>query len=107
MKWFQGAPSLIPRLSCSVKGHGYGVSRLDKDGLFVFADEKVYGENFLKGELEIELNFRKKKAPAKGQVIRVLGQGHGYGIKFEGMSSDQWKELGDFVETIKGEGYAV
>jgi hypothetical protein len=49
--------------------------------------------------------YKGREARMSGAVIKVMGPGDGFGLRFEPASPDLQKELGDFIERLKGEGY--
>jgi hypothetical protein len=121
MHWYEGLPQSIPGLACEIRQerHGqeektqYRISRLDREGVFVFRDHSRGSapqvEKFGKPEnVELHLSFREKQARCVGVPVCVLdrmGTESIVGFKFRDMSADSRKLLGDFVEALKGEGY--
>ncbi|MGE0614294.1 MAG: hypothetical protein AB7P04_01525 [Bacteriovoracia bacterium] len=113
MKWFQGVPQAIPYLECEMGGSAFRVSRLDRDGTFVFRPEgapNVPGRT-AKPEKKVSLTFRFRAhaVECKGRTVTALESGRdrsrGYGIRFAEMNLDGEKRLGDFIELLRGEGY--
>jgi hypothetical protein len=49
--------------------------------------------------------FRDRQIECQGRPILSLGQGGGGGIQFLGATDDLNKDIGDFVELLRGEGY--
>ena len=109
LSWFQGLPKAIPGLECHIiKGgsnEGLRVSRLDRNGAFLFSTSNPLGPVSAGQKAELAFSFRDRQVRCWGLPIRVLERNMGAGFQFSGMSSDSQKELGDFVETLRGEGY--
>lgn len=123
MHWYEGLPQSVPGLACEVRPQAeraersqkdeYRVSRLDREGVFVFRDNSSAtahrAEKFGKPEnVELLLSFREKQARCVGVPVCVfdrMGSESIVGFKFRDMSADSRKLLGDFVEALKGEGY--
>lgn len=119
MKWYQGFPKPIAALKCSLAWQGpalgkgiegeFGVCRLDRDGVFLYAPRNQAGMKSLaglrKGKVELEFVFRQKKTLGQGVVVCSDQNGSTVGIQFAHMVSDQRKKMGDFIEVLKGEGY--
>ena len=106
LKWYQGMPTPIPGLIClhSPKESELKVSRMDEDGVFVFSRENRKIDCALELR-EIILAFRGREIKCSGKTISLLRGSLGLGFQFCGMSADKRKELGDFVEMLRGEGY--
>ena len=109
LSWFQGLPKSIPGLQCHLpKGDQktqLRVSRLDKSGAFLFSTTDPMGAVSPGQRAELTFSFRDRQVRCWGLPIRVLERNMGAGFQFSGMTSDNQKELGDFVETLRGEGY--
>lgn len=110
IRWYQGLPQPIPGLSCEMSGASYRVGRLDREGAFVFQPEESPGGAVSeKAPYELVFRFRSREVHCTGIPIVVLdrvAKNSGVGVQFKGMTPDMNKKLGDFVETIHGEGYA-
>lgn len=125
IRWYQGLPRKIPGLRCHLTTEfgqvAFDVSRFDSEGAFVFR-ERADGPDqasrsavaWLQGAAsgsakipELAFVFRDREVRCKGELRRALRRGIGGGIEFKGLSPDARKELGDFVENLRGEGYAV
>ena len=78
------------------------MSRLDREGAFIYGKRPG-----LLTHTAAEMTFKAKDREIKirGRVRRLLDQGRGAGLEFEGLNPDQRKELGDFVELLRGGGY--
>jgi hypothetical protein len=120
MRWYQGLPEIIPGLKCQLalpedRRAELKVSRLDSDGAFVVAESSsgFFGLHPSE-EAEMIFMFREKQVRCSGRPVRALETGDGRvmaaGFQFtssgeRAMSADARKELGDFVETLRGEGH--
>ena len=86
------------------------VSRIDDQGAFVFAGGAT-GIFRLRRRAQAEMifSYRDQAIKCRGIPIRSLEERSGsavaIGFQFRGMSPDARKELGDFVETLRGEGH--
>ena len=101
LKWYQGMPTPIPGLVCQSI---FKVSRIDEDGAFIFSTDQSKIEHSQQLQ-EIVLAFRGREIKCSGKTISLLRGQTGLGFQFSGMSADGRKELGDFVEMLRGEGY--
>lgn len=112
MRWYQGLPSPVPGLECELAdpaqaGSAFRVSRLDREGAFIFRDSP---DPLPKKVRQLVFSFRDHQIRCQGIVIRSFqhrGGQEGLGFQFTGMTPDARKTLGDFVETLKGEGYVT
>ncbi len=115
MKWFQGFPKAIPGLTCEMEWNGkkgdFRVSRIDKEGTFLFFDQhasknQVELERMKSGQAaELVFKFRERQIKCQGVPVRSFGTGVGVGLQFSKVLPDARKDLGDFVELLRGEGY--
>jgi hypothetical protein len=115
MSWFQGLPKPIPGLQCQLmsgeKIVDLRVGRIDRDGVFVFSQVEggkpstVLSSLLEKRKLEMVFNFRDRRIACQGTPTLSVGLGIGAGIQFMWVSADLRKEIGDFVEVLRGEGY--
>ncbi len=113
--WYQGLPSRVPGLFCNLGDIGQEVelrvSRIDLDGAFVFCKPtevdkvQLMGELALHSRISVTLRFRDRVVQSLARPILVIDRGMGLGIQFMQMSADSKKEVGDFVESLRGEGY--
>jgi hypothetical protein len=104
LHWFQGLPKPLPCVSCEISSSIVQVSRLDREGAFVFSSRGAVPEEIG----PITFLFRDRRINCNGIAVRTLDRVRrrsGVGIQFNGMSADSKKNLGDFVESLKGEGY--
>jgi hypothetical protein len=96
---------------------GFRLSRLDREGAFLFSSAEA-GSHFTTrqelaglGNSEIRLCFKDKTVTCKGKVMRLLDrhptEGVGVGMQFCSMTPDMRKELNDFIEILRGEGYVA
>jgi hypothetical protein len=113
--WYQGLPKPIPGLVCQL-GNGENalnlrVSRIDHDGVIVFMQNKkeesgsALSQFLTKKQLEMTFIFRERQVACIGVPTLAMDRGIGAGIQFSKISSDQRKDMGDFVELLRGEGY--
>ena len=123
LPWYQGMPKPIPGLKCQLSTTSspkstsneqtvdLDVCRLDQDGAFLFCSDK---DGKSKERLPILLTqrrlgmifyFRDRQVECQGAPILSLTQGTGAGIQFLGATDDLSKDIGDFVELLRGEGY--
>lgn len=109
MKWYEGRPRAIPGVLCEVSNEKFSqlleVSRLDRDGCFIFIRQGAAPLPETKLQYELSFNYREKKVRARGIPVRLLEGGQGGGFLFEFSSPDQKKEMGDFIEVLRGEGH--
>jgi hypothetical protein len=132
LAWYQSLPKPIPGLKCDIqyekKVFPLRVSRIDTDGVFVFSDPtKLAGpkgstgkeDAVLSGYLQskrlgLDFRFREHRLSCSGATIVAMGspvqpnEGFGMGIQFlfdSSNASDLKKEISDFIELLRGEGY--
>ncbi len=110
-QWYQGLPKPLPGLECHVTtGEGvtpFRVSRLDREGVFVFSETGRLTVLKAGQMAELLFKFREREVRCRGTPIRALQDGAGAGFQFSNMAPDMRKQLGDFIETLRGEGYVV
>lgn len=110
LRWFQGLPRPIPGLSCRIKtSEGVldcRVSRIDDEGVFIYR-EGAFGLMPLRRGMPVEMSFtfRDSKVATHASPIRLEERGLSAGLCFTSLAPDARKELGDFVEKLRGEGY--
>jgi hypothetical protein len=114
MRWYEGSPQPLPGLSCRVawgdRELDCRVSRLDREGAFVFREGAEKAPlAALRPDVRSELTFRFRGRAVRctGLPMRVLDGDRGAGFQFDGLGPDLRKQLGDFIESLKGEGYAL
>ncbi len=115
LKWYQGSPSIIPGLTCELTAadsrSALRVSRLDLDGAYLVSEPGSIFRLRPAEEAEMIFSYRERQVRCRGQVISALGTGgpqgedQAAGFQFRAMTADAQKELGDFVETLRGEGH--
>jgi hypothetical protein len=109
IRWYEGLPRPIPGLDCQlVRGtHGehYRVSRLDRDGAFIFRKSGTLEAASISEPSELVFSFRGRTVSCQGTPVSALDRGDGMGFRFVGIPADRRKELGDFVERLRGEGH--
>jgi hypothetical protein len=107
--WYQGLPRPIPSLRCRLEQSELRVSRLDAEGAFVIRGSGPERAPFAKGpiarESALTFTFRDREVSCRATLMRALADGSGAGFRFLAQSPDARKELGDFIETLRGEGY--
>lgn len=118
VRWFQSSAKGIPGLTCYL-GSGefretFRVSSIDEEGAFLFVDRisNSFDQKSLlmEGEKELSFVFRDREFRCQGRLIRLLNRetcGWGGGFQFRGLSPDHRKDLGSFVESLRGEGYVA
>jgi len=109
MFWYQGTPTPIPGVQCTLKGvsgedSDFRVCRLEWDGAFLYGGQG-YGFLSKDSSVEMEFSYRGWKTSCRGMPVRAFGDRTGLGVKFYGNSLDAQKELQDFVERIRGAGH--
>lgn len=118
MSWYQGLPRPIPELLCELRQGAKTIScrvgRVDREGVILYAAEAgtaVIPEEMLKaGKISDLLFYFKsrhagKKILCQARPIRELWTKVGAGFQFRGLTPDTQKELGQFIEGLRGEGY--
>lgn len=117
LPWYQGMPKPIPGLKCQLfslqkeKSLELDVCRLDQDGAFLFCSTKdgksvsLLPSLLAYRKVGMTFYFRDREVECQGVPVLSLGQGTGAGIQFLGASDDLNKDIGDFVELLRGEGY--
>jgi hypothetical protein len=114
MKWFEGLPKSIPALNCEIVAGDtrtpMKVSRLDEEGTFIFAETPTVLEKRFPmssdRKSELAFNFRDREIRCHAVPMSFFKRdSEGVGFRFFENSLDQKKELGDFIEALRGEGY--
>lgn len=100
-RWFEGTPSPIPGVNCVANGAHWKVSRLDREGAYVFLDEPRPLE--FKGQLQFAYRGLKVDVPAV--LVHQSKDFTGFGFRFKFNDADLRKDLGDFIEKMRGYGY--
>lgn len=115
MRWYEGLPRPLPGIVCHVSWGDRDVEckvgRLDREGAFVFGStgELPGPLNSLRTDVQSELtfSFRELSVRCPGLPMRVLDQDRGAGFQFHELAPDLRKQLGDFIEILRGEGYVL
>jgi hypothetical protein len=112
LPWFQGLPQAISGLECELNPGAENsarlrASRLDLDGVFAFSGQNETAMPALNGSKFSDLIFRFKdrEVRCRGKIISALSGNQGFGFQFMELAPDARKELGDFIEMMRGEGY--
>lgn len=109
LRWFQALPKPIPWLECELQvGQAtlpMRVGRIDEEGLFVFSNLGQIPRLSRADRIALRLTYRGREAVGGAVPVCELASGQGIGLRFEGMTADQRKNLGDFVEVLRGEGH--
>jgi len=122
-EWYQGLPVAIPQISCSIGFEQSSernapdliwkkcrIARIDEEGAFLFCDQAAFGRDSLpeiKKSVTVEMIFshENRSFRCQGKPIRLLRNNLGVGLRFVGLTPDTSKELGDWVERLRGQGY--
>lgn len=112
MAWYQGLPKVLPGLRCQVawgdRELSCKVARLDREGAFVVCPGTAsLGDLRPDAPSELTFSFREREVRCRALPMRVLDGERGAGFQFDGLAPDSRKMLGDFIETLRGEGYAI
>jgi hypothetical protein len=112
MRWYQGLPKAIPGLACRVPSGDLRVCRIDQEGAFVYRGAEGAAAVPTSPGVPVELlfQFREKHVRCLGVPVQVFTEpagaaATGAGFRFQGMSADMNKDLGDFIESLRGEGH--
>ncbi len=116
LAWYQGVPSPIPGLTCVIGESDQElkltVSRMDQDGAFAFCKdhqelqkEKTLEQLLRQKMLKVRFEFNSRKISCISRPILLVERGVGLGLQFVGMEPDLEKDVGDFVELLRGGGY--
>ena len=109
IRWYQGLPPTIPGIRCLLTQGPHQielkVSRLDHDGAFVFSPDGNSIDLNASNMAELQFFFRNRQIRCQGAPVRVLKTSAGF--CFSDIPPDTKKDLGDFVETLRGEGYVL
>jgi hypothetical protein len=117
LRWYQGLPKPLPGLTCRVLAGEQEldcrVSRLDREGAFVFRSGARVNDrgsmSTLRTDVKSDLTFifRERTVRCEAFPMIVLDGDQGAGFQFHGLAPDLRKQLGDFIETLKGEGHVL
>ncbi len=122
--WYQGWPVPIPSVTAQLKlgtalyPQEWGVVRFDREGIFLchegaLKDWAALAKKLRKSKTVSVIVTAEKISPTRGQPVEIIGkpicflsEGVGIGISFEPTGLEKTKRLGEFVELLKGIGYA-
>jgi hypothetical protein len=117
IRWYQQLPKPLPGLSCQVAPQGakppsweqFRVSRIDEEGAFLFREKQPEKAHVFtrREKLALKFTFKDREVEAAGVPVRDLRGGWGVGIQFKGLKADTYKDIGDFVEVLRGEGHVA
>lgn len=116
LPWYQSLPKPIPGLLCEVSSGSLRmkvqVSRIDQNGAFIFSNEtqqKETREAWMQvsgcKKINLCLQFRSQTVSCPGIPTLLLSRAHGLGVQFGKRSLDSKKEISDFIEALRAEGY--
>ncbi len=109
-RWFSGLPQSIPRLVLYFEGKKdelFQVSRIDKNGVFAF-NKKHKGNHLQEGAIaKIYFQYGDKTVFARVKWVSWDAKMGGLGLKFAKHSTDENKDLIDFIEHLSGKGYIL
>jgi hypothetical protein len=114
LSWYQQMPQLISGLECEWVGRPneketarklkFRVSQLDEAGAFLYSGSENVSSSILPRGKAV-FSHRGNQVECDGRIIRFGKTENSIGIRFVEMSADVQKDLGDFVEYLRGEGY--
>lgn len=113
MNWYQGLPTVIPGMKCELVQGGnkhvllVGVARIDAQGAFLVTNAGNSGDLLPVDRKDVELAFsyRNRQVKCAANPVRALPDSRAVGFKFKTSSPDARKDLGDFIEILRGEGH--
>lgn len=115
LRWYQGLPKAIPGLRCKLVAGELStevrVSHMDREGVFIFSSDfkksfRASLNQFLTNQsLGLVFQYRESSMTCEGTPTLLMERGSGAGIRFQNLSPDLQKEIGDFIEQLRGEGY--
>lgn len=108
-RWYQGSPPPIPGVICTAGGAQWRVSRLDREGAYVFLD-RARPVEFRRGgngqtPYELRFEFRNETIGVPAELVHQSNEFTGFGFRFRFNDADLRKDLGDFIEKMRGYGY--
>ncbi|MCM0604716.1 MAG: hypothetical protein KA715_01360 [Xanthomonadaceae bacterium] len=109
-RWYQGAPHPIPGVNCVAGETVWRVSRLDREGAYVFLDRAKPIEFRASGKevqkpYELSFEYRHEKIDIPAVLVHQSVAFTGFGFRFKVNDADLRKDLGDFIEKMRGYGY--
>lgn len=111
MSWYQTTPEPIPGLSLDWGDmKGLRLSQLNLEGGFILGSFEKGCEGDL--PVEITLLYRGSKIACGVTVIsslasKINSSWAGIGVEFKNTDLDSRKDLGDFIEVLRGEGHVT
>lgn len=116
LPWYQSLPKPIPGLICEMSSGSLRmkvrVSRIDQNGAFIFSydnqrKQRIHDWGQLSGCKKIDLcfHFRNQMISCSGIPTLLLSRAQGLGVQFGKRSLDSKKEISDFIEALRVEGY--
>ncbi len=103
LKWYEGKPRAIPKIQARLFSNNEmltaKLSNLDEQGCFVFGDHLIP----LVDRIELSCNdhyVNKTVTP-----VVALERCSGYGVKFQIQNRDDEKEINEFVDYVRSQGY--
>lgn len=120
LNWFESSPPTIPIVQAEFLGHAFNLARIDREGIFAFVQEGQPSLDLETDKNPIEITIRRNDnrdtVNALGEIVRavhprrmdLLIDGNnfcGFGLRFVEPGVDRKKELGDFIERLRGEGH--
>ncbi|MEN9723450.1 MAG: hypothetical protein RJB38_1436 [Pseudomonadota bacterium] len=119
VQWFEGTPQAIPGLRAAISTvdssqQELSVCRIDSEGLFAVSQS---GRLVPWADVDVELRFgvqhEERKIRVRGIVVRQFegrswhrnGSDWGIGVRFVSLTPDCKKDLVEFLEVLRGEGY--
>ncbi|MCC7440186.1 MAG: hypothetical protein IT285_01045 [Bdellovibrionales bacterium] len=109
LTWYVGRPKPVPDLICRLAWDGaereLRVARMDSEGVFLFGSG--IGGRTSESKLDLRFDFRGRTVSCVAEPVGQLPDRGGLGLRFCDNTADARKELGDFVEQLRGEGHVV
>lgn len=114
MTWYQGLPQGIPHLHGEIVEQGETLPFFPKivDQQGVFGVVTLQDQQPIPTTVTVKLKYRELEIALPAEIIaaKPLEFGsfnHGIGLKFNRIVPDEWKDWMDFIEVLRGEGYAI
>ncbi|MCM2322306.1 MAG: hypothetical protein NDJ90_03485 [Oligoflexia bacterium] len=117
VRWYHGLPRPIPGLVCELAPPKEGpavrfqVARVDREGAIVFSGKREGAmDQVLRAAVtargaELVFRYRTDELRCPARPTLLFERGTGAGFCFKDLGPDARKNLGDFIETLRGEGY--
>ena len=121
LRWFEASPPGIAGLGGAINGIPMTVARLDLEGAFLFTQSAPLRVGADGSPERWQLSFQRQ---SDGKTVNVLGElvravhprrrdiqrgtqdFQGVGVRFVEKDFDRLKDLGDFIEQLRGGGHA-